>query len=47
MLEAIGKVKHQRYSQNAIARINEGLERLGIESIWADYRASMRRGKTP
>lgn len=37
---AIGKVRYQRYSQNAIQKIQELLEEKTPEQIWADYRAS-------
>jgi hypothetical protein len=36
---AIGKVKYQRYSQNAIRRIKDLLKDKTTDEIWAEYRA--------
>ena len=36
---AIGKVRYQRYSQNAIHRINDLLAEKSADEIWAEYRA--------
>lgn len=36
---AIGKVKYQRYSQNAIHRINDLLAERSADDVWAEYRA--------
>lgn len=36
---AIGKVKYQRYSQNAIQRINDLLAERSADDVWAEYRA--------
>lgn len=35
---AIGKVKYQRYSQNAIQRIKELLAEKSADAVWAEYR---------
>ena len=35
---AIGKVKYQRYSQNAIRRIKDLLDKKTANEIWAEYR---------
>jgi hypothetical protein len=35
----IGKVKYQRYSQNAISKIQALVTERGADQIWADYRA--------
>lgn len=41
----IGNTRHPRYSQHAIARVREALEREPIEAIWAEYRARQRAAR--
>lgn len=43
---AIGKVRYQRYSQNAIQRIKDLLEEKTPEEIWAEYRSRRTSKKT-
>lgn len=38
-----GKVRHARYSQNAIFRIQQLVDEKGADRIWADYRASLKK----
>jgi hypothetical protein len=42
---AIGKVKYQRYSQNAIRRIKDLLDKKTADEIWAEYRGLKRTMK--
>lgn len=42
---AIGKVKYQRYSQNAIQRINDLLSTKAADEIWAEYRVLQKAAK--
>jgi hypothetical protein len=39
---AVGKTKHQRYSQNAITKIMQLVEEKGTVQIWAEYQAARR-----
>jgi len=39
---AVGKTKHQRYSQNAITKIVQLVEEKGTVQIWAEYQAARR-----
>ncbi|OBJ84064.1 DUF3644 domain-containing protein [Mycobacterium sp. 1245852.3] len=35
----IGRSRHQRYSQNAIARVRECIDIRGLDNIWKEFRA--------
>ena len=39
---AIGKVKYQRYSQNAITKIKQLVDEKGTDQIWVEYQAARR-----
>lgn len=41
---AVGKARYQRYSQNAIDRIQRLIDDKGAEQIWAEYRAMREQG---
>lgn len=40
----IGAMRHQRYSQHALTRVRDALNKVSIDDIWSDYR-SVRYGK--
>jgi hypothetical protein len=43
----IGKASFDRYSQKAIERLRDALERADMNGVWAEYQASVRRRTRP